>query len=134
MKRLWLSLLFAALITTPLAAQTAKTLPAAGPPKTSKDQASYSIGMSVGKSLMADGLDRDVINPLMLAQGIIDALTGAKPALSEAESKAALQQFQKTMQARQEQQGNKAKSEGATFLAANAKKPGVKVLPSGLST
>ncbi len=132
MKRLWLSMLFASIITSPLAAQTAKTSPAATPPKTPKDQASYSIGMSVGKSLKTQGLNGTIINPLMLARGIVDALTGAKPAMTEAESMAAIKAFEQTMQAEQEQQGDKAKAEGAAFLAANAKKPGVKVTASGL--
>ncbi len=139
MKRLWLSLLFASLLTAPLAAQTAKEPAKAEPPKTPKDQASYSIGMSVGKSLMGQGLDGNIVNPAMLARGIVDALTGAKSVLSEAETMAAMQAFEKTMQekqqqmqAQQQQLGAKAKAAGAEFLAANAKKEGVTVLPSGL--
>ncbi len=132
MKRLWLTLLFASLITSPLAAQPAKTAPASAPPKTPKDQASYAIGLSVGKSLKGQGLNGTIVNSMMLARGIIDALTGAKPALSEQESMAAIQAFEKTMQAQQQEKGAKAKAEGEAYLAANAKKPGVKVLPSGL--
>ncbi len=93
MKRLWLSLLVAtplvaAVAAAPLIAQT-KTAPAATPaaqpPKTVKDQASYSIGMNIGRQLKGDALD---VNAAMVARGIVDALTGAKPALSNAEMQA----------------------------------------------
>ncbi len=134
MKRLWLSLLVAAWITSPLAAQNS-TPPAAAapaaqqPPKSVKDQASYSIGLSIGKNLKGDDLD---VNPSMVARGIIDALTGAKPALTDAEMQAALGEFEKLVMQQRSQKGDAAKKEGVDFLAANAKKPGVKVLPSGL--
>lgn len=139
MKQFWLTLMVATLVATPLAAQTAKTQPTAEPPKTPKDQASYSIGLSVGKSLQAQGLDGELVNPAMLARGIIDALLGSKPALTDTEQMAAMRQFeltmqakQKEMQAEQQKMGEQAKVDGEAFLTANAKKPGVKVLPSGL--
>jgi FKBP-type peptidyl-prolyl cis-trans isomerase FklB len=140
MKRLWLTLLFASL-TTPLIAQEApKASPTpTPPPQTPKDQASYSIGIRVGKDLQDQGLDSETITPAMLARGIVDALTDAAPALTEEQMMAAMQEFAKTMQAKrvameaeQQKAGEKAKAEGEAFLAANAQKPGVKVLPSGL--
>ena len=132
MKRICLSLLLASLLSAPVAAQTAKAPPAAEPPKTDKDQASYSIGLSVGRSLKGQGLDGTVVNPLMLARGIIDALTGAKPALDDTQAMAAMQKFEQGMQAKAKEKGDKAKAAGTEFLTANSKKPGVKVLPSGL--
>ena len=68
----------------------------------------------------------------MLARGIIDALTGAKPALNDTQAMAAMQKFEQGMQAKAKEKGDQAKAAGDGFLAANAKKPGVKVLPSGL--
>jgi FKBP-type peptidyl-prolyl cis-trans isomerase FklB len=132
MKRLVLSLLVAVVVTSPLAAQAPTTpgTPAAPPaPKTVKDQASYSIGLNIGRNLKSDGLD---VNPAMLARGIVDALTGAKPALSDADVAAALKAFQQMMEESRSKQGDAAKKEGVDFLAANAKKPDVKTLPSGL--
>ncbi len=135
MKRFGLILLVAALVTSPLVAQppatpaTPTTPAAAPPPKTLKDQASYSIGLNIGRNLKSDALD---VNPEMIARGIVDALKGAKPALSDAEVAAALKSFQQMMEASRAKQGDVAKKAGVDFLAANAKQPGMKVLPSGL--
>ncbi len=132
MKRLWLSLLLASLVTAPLAAQTGTFPPAAQPPKTLKDQASYSIGLNIAQSLKRDGLDDSNINPAMLARGIVDALTNAKPALTDEQIRTAMTEFQKIMQESRVQQAGKSQQEGTTYLAENAKKPDVQVLPSGL--
>jgi len=139
MKKIWLSLLLATVIIAPLAAQSAKTQPAKKPPTTPQEQAGYSIGMSVGQNLVTQGLDKDVIDPAMLARGIVDALTGADPALTDEQAMAAMQQIQQTMQARQQQmqaqakvEGQQALAAGEAYLKANAQKQGVTVLPSGL--
>lgn len=140
MKRFCLTSLVFSLLAAPLIAQNpVPGATAAPPPTTPKDQASYGIGMSVGASLKGQGLDAEIINPAMLARGIIDALAGAKPALTQEQLAAAMQQFEATMQAKQQrmqaqqqQLGAKAQTEGAAFLAKNAKAEGVKVLPSGL--
>lgn len=139
MRKCWLSMLCLSFVVTPLFAQEGKAPPASGAPETAKDRSSYAIGRNVGQSLMSQGLDDEIVNPLMLAQGIIDALTGAKSALSEAEEMEAMRTFQQTMQAKQQQMqaeqqqlGTAAKQKGEAFLAQNAAKPGVKTLPSGL--
>jgi FKBP-type peptidyl-prolyl cis-trans isomerase FklB len=130
MKRFCLSSLLALIVATPLVAQDTAS-PKTTPPTSQKDQASYTIGLRMAESLKAQGL-ADEVNPLMVARGIIDMLTGAKTALNEAQQMAALQQLEKTMQSQQQAKGEQYKKEGEAFLAANAKKPGVKVLPSGL--
>ena len=139
MKQLWLSLLFASLIITPLAAQTGGSPPSAEPPKTAKDQASYSIGLSVGKSAPERWNRRDDREPTDARPRHHRCVDRRKPAITEAEMMAAMRQFQETMQAKQQQMnvqmqqlGDQAKAAGEKFLAANAKKPGVKALPSGL--
>ena len=139
MRKHWLGMLFLSLIATPLLAQQGKVPGAADRPESAKDRASYSIGRNVGESLASQGLDDQIVNPLMLARGILDALTGAKSVLSEAEEmeamrtiQQALQAKQQEMQAAQQKLGAAAKQEGVTFLAQNARKPGVKALPSGL--
>src|SRR5689334_21496121 len=53
--------------------------PAAGF-KTQKEKVSYAIGMEMGKGVKAQGLDLD---PSVLAAGLRDAMSGAKPQMSE---------------------------------------------------
>ncbi len=108
--------------------------------KTQKDKVSYTIGLDMGNSLKKQSIDVDT---KILAQGIKDALAGAKPLMTEQEIKdtiAALRDElmakQKEAVAKQQEQmkalGEKNKKEGEAFLAENAKKEGVKTLPSGL--
>jgi FKBP-type peptidyl-prolyl cis-trans isomerase FklB len=110
----------------------AKTV-AVRPLVTDKDKESYAIGMNVGKSLKGQPLDLD---PNIVAEGLKDTLSGAKPALTDDEVKAVLTQLQGEMRAKQEammqQVGGANKQEGDAFLAANKGKEGVVALPSGL--
>jgi FKBP-type peptidyl-prolyl cis-trans isomerase FklB len=129
MKRVCLSLLVAATLSSPLLAQ-APAIPKDAP-QSPKDKASYAIGLNIGQNLAGQGL-KEHINALMIARGLVDALTGAKPALTEAEGMTAMQQLEQTMQQAMAQAGEQAKKDGTAFLAANSKKADVKVLPSGL--
>ncbi len=101
--------------------------------KTQKEKVSYAIGMEMGKGVKAQGLD---VDPNILVKGLNDALSDAKPQMSEEELRqviTALQQEmrQKQMQA-QEAAATENKTKGEAFLAANAKKDGVVALPDGL--
>jgi FKBP-type peptidyl-prolyl cis-trans isomerase FklB len=100
--------------------------------KDAKQRVSYSIGADIGKNFKRSEID---VDPKALAAGLADALAG-KPALTEEEMKETLQKFQMEMmakmQTKQKDAGAKNLKEGEDFLAANAKKEGVKVLPSGL--
>jgi len=87
-----------------------------------RDRVSYGIGRNIGESLKGDELDVDVA---LLARGIADALGGVESPQTDEEFKEALQEFQKAM-------SNKALAKNEDFLKANAKKEGVKSLPSGL--
>jgi len=49
-------------------------------PKETKDKISYSIGISIGGNLKRQGVD---VNDAMLINGIKDALSGAKPKLTD---------------------------------------------------
>jgi FKBP-type peptidyl-prolyl cis-trans isomerase FklB len=101
--------------------------------KTDRDKQSYAIGLEMGNNMKRQGVDLD---GNLIAQGIRDALAGGKTLLTEAEVKDAVMAFQKDLmakhQAMQKAAGDKAKADGETFLAANAKKEGVKTLSSGL--
>ncbi len=96
--------------------------------KDQKDKVSYGIGMNIGFNLSRQKVD---INPDILAAGIKDAIAG-KPQLTSDQVKDVMAQFEKDMEQKQKQAGEKNKTEGAKFLEENKKKPGVKTTASGL--
>src|SRR5438093_1928773 len=96
--------------------------------KDQKDKVSYSIGMQIGFNLARQKVD---INPDVLAAGIKDSLAG-KPQLTPDQVKDIMAQFEKDMEQKQKQLGEKNKTEGAKFLEENKSKPGVKTTASGL--
>ncbi|MGA3293156.1 MAG: FKBP-type peptidyl-prolyl cis-trans isomerase [Candidatus Acidiferrales bacterium] len=103
------------------------------PLTTQKEKASYAIGLNIGRNLSKQSVD---VDPSLVAQGLKDALTNAKPLLTDDEAKAALTQLQSEMNAKQEAARQKAgeanMKAGAEFLASNKTKDGVVTLPSGL--
>ena len=100
---------------------------------TEKDKQSYAIGLNVGQSLHRDGI---VVDPKILARGLQDAMAGGKVLLTDDQIKTVMTDLKN--QVRQEQEAKRQaaletnKKDGAAFLAANATKPGVVTLPSGL--
>src|SRR5213596_151876 len=96
--------------------------------KDQKDKISYSIGMNIGLNLSRQKVD---ISPDVLAAGLKDALAG-KPQLTPDQVKDVMAQFEKDMEQKQKQLGEKNKTEGAKFLEENKKKPGIKTTASGL--
>ncbi len=112
------------------AAADAKAIP--GLP-TEKDQVSYMIGMEMAQSLQQVKGDVDVD---VIAKAIRTVLAGEKPLMTEQQAAQVAQDFGQKMMARKqaEMQADAAKNlkAGEEFLAANAKKPGVVTLPSGL--
>ena len=100
--------------------------------KTSAQRISYCIGADLGNTFKEQGIE---IDGKALAAGLADSLKG-KTVLSEDEMKEVMLAFQKEMmtkmQAKQSAAGAENLAAGKAFLEANAKKEGVKVLPSGL--
>src|SRR6266542_2997861 len=96
--------------------------------KDQKDKVSYSIGMNIGLNLSRQKVD---INTDVLAAGIKDAIAG-KPQLTQDQVKDIMTKFEKDMEQKQKEAGEKNKTEGAKFLEENKKKPGVKTTASGL--
>ena len=98
-----------------------------------KEKFSYSIGMDIGGNLKRQSVE---VDPDLLAKGLKDSYGGGKTILTEDQARQAIADFQKTLMAKQaetmQKQSEKNKAEGEKFLAENAKKEGVKVLPSGL--
>jgi len=101
--------------------------------KTPAQKFSYCFGLQIGNSLKRQGIELD---PEMLAKAIKDVVTGGKPLLTDAEAMQVMENFRKDMKAKQDdvnkKAGEKNKKDGDAFLADNAKKEGVKTLPSGL--
>jgi FKBP-type peptidyl-prolyl cis-trans isomerase FklB len=100
---------------------------------TTKEKASYAIGMNLGGGLHRQNID---VDSAALIQGLKDTLSGNKTLLTDEEARAALMQLQSEMQskmqAKQAAEGEANKKEGDAFLAANKTKEGVVTLPSGL--
>jgi len=101
--------------------------------KNQKEKVSYSIGLNIGRNIGNDLKKQSAdIDPNILVKGIQDALTSAKPLLTDQEIQETIAAFQKEMMAKWEEMAKKNKAEGEAFLAENKKKEGVKTLPSGL--
>jgi FKBP-type peptidyl-prolyl cis-trans isomerase FklB len=101
--------------------------------KSDKEKISYSIGMDIGGNLKRGSVE---VDPDLLARGLKDSYVGGETLLTEDQARQAVADFQKTLAAKQAETMNilseKNKADGEKFLAENAKKEGVKVLPSGL--
>ena len=101
--------------------------------KGDKEKLSYSIGMDIGGNLKRQSVE---VDPDLLAKGVKDGYGGGKTILSEEEARKTITDFQKTLMAKQaeamQKLSEKNKADGEKFLAENAKKGGVKTLPSGL--
>lgn len=111
----------------------AETPPAASPFQNDEETLSYIIGFSMAQNLQQQ-LQRDGIevNADILTQAIRDAISGAEPRMNPESMQAFMMQFQRTMMARRQEQATKNLEAGKAFLDENAKKEGVKTLPSGL--
>ena len=96
---------------------------------TQKEKASYAIGMNIGAGLHRDSVD---VDPNILAQGLKDGMSGAKPQMSDDDMKAALTTLQTEVQQKQQLKIESYKKAGEAFLVANKTKEGVVTLPSGL--
>jgi FKBP-type peptidyl-prolyl cis-trans isomerase FkpA/FKBP-type peptidyl-prolyl cis-trans isomerase FklB len=101
--------------------------------KTEKEQASYVVGMTIGKSLepIKDEVDMDT-----LVKAVKATMAGDKPLLTEPQAQQIAQAFDQRLQAKKlvetQAAAKKNATEGVAFLAANGKKPGVTTTASGL--
>jgi FKBP-type peptidyl-prolyl cis-trans isomerase FklB len=101
----------------------------AAKPSSEKEQFSYAIGFQVGQGFKRDSLD---IDTKAMAQAIDDVLNNKEPQLSMDEMRAAMESVQKKLLAARASKGEKAKTDGQAFLAANKKKKDVITRDSGL--
>jgi len=98
-----------------------------------KQKLNYSVGYQVGGDFRRQGLE---IDPELVVKGVLDAQAGAEPLMTPQEMRQALtelsQQAAAAAKQQREEQAGKNLAEGKAFLAENAKKKGVRTLPSGL--
>lgn len=122
---------FAAALSAGLAVFAPAIAGAADPAMDDAARMHYALGYQLGKDLVA--IDA---RPQDLAKGIEDGRNGAKARLTDEEMNAALAQLEQNITAQrnkeQVESAQKSLAEGKAYLAANAKKPGVKATATGL--
>jgi FKBP-type peptidyl-prolyl cis-trans isomerase FklB len=96
---------------------------------TQKQRSSYGVGMNVGKRFKHEMIDLDFD---AFVKGFKDAMTDAKPGLTDAELNEAMAKLRTDVEQKASEQGEKSKKEGADFLAKNKSEKGVQTAPSGL--
>jgi FKBP-type peptidyl-prolyl cis-trans isomerase FklB len=98
-----------------------------------RQRASYAVGMMLGLNWQQQGIDVDLD---LVSRGVKDAQSGGATLLTPQEMRNTLEQFQKTLAAKQQQLraelAAKNKAEGEAFLATNKNNPGVITLTNGL--
>lgn len=108
--------------------------------ETDQQKISYALGVDIGASLSQSAADLDFA---LVAKGLSDSASGAELAMTPEDMQAALSKLQQQMQAEQQKQMqeqmeqmqaqmNKTITAGKAYLEENAKRKGVKTLPSGL--
>jgi len=93
------------------------------------DKVSYTIGIQLGQNFQQQGID---INPDILSSALKDVFAGNTPLLTNEEMTATMQNFQKEMIAKQQQQASDNLAAANAFLAENALKTGITTLPDSL--
>ena len=88
---------------------------------------SYALGMVIGHNLKGMGVKN--LNATQFAQAVTDVLEGHATLLDDAEAQRTVSVF---LQRQQAEAGKAVREEGERYLAENAQKEGVTVLPSGL--
>ena len=101
--------------------------------KTEMDKVSYAIGTQLAQNFKRQSVEIKIES---FVRGIKDVMAGRELALTQEEMKQVMTGFSQRMRAKKQekQKAEAAKNlaAGKAFLAANGKKEGVKVLPSGL--
>lgn len=91
------------------------------------DKLSYALGMVIGHNLKSMGVN--TLQVTDFAAAVSDVTGGQTPRMTDAEAQQLVTNF---LQKQQAEAGRAVREEGEAFLAENAKKEGVVVLPSGL--
>ena len=104
------------------------SLPAAeeSPFKSTKEKASYALGMNIGKQLRQNGAE---IDTEIYVKALKEAMSGGKLLLTDEQVRETLMAFQTELRTKTL---DKNKKDGETFLAENKKKEGIVTTASGL--
>lgn len=98
------------------------------------DKVSYALGLGIGQQLAQMGATE--LNIDDFAAAIKDVISGKELKVSNREAQSIVQDYfrqqEEKINAKRAEQGKAAKADGEKYLAENAKKEGVVVLPSGL--
>lgn len=98
------------------------------------DKLSYALGLGIGRQLAQMGANELDINDF--AAAIKDVIAGNEPKITNREAQTIVQSYfakqEEKLNAERAEKGKAAKVAGEKYLAENAKKDGVVVLPSGL--
>lgn len=98
------------------------------------DKLSYALGIGIGSQLA--GMGAKGLNIDDFAQAVKDVISGTPLKVNNAEAQSLVQAFFQEQEEKQRaaaaEAGKVAKAAGESFLAENAKKEGIIVLPSGL--
>lgn len=98
------------------------------------DRISYALGLSMGNNFRSSGIEK--IDFKDFADGVAAVYSGATPRMSYDEAKEEIRRYFTAMEERQQaeaaEKGKINRQAGEAFLAENAKRPEVKVTPSGL--
>ena len=98
------------------------------------DKVSYALGLGIGRQLAQMGANDLSIEDF--AAAIKDVVAGNELKVSNREAQTIVQEYfrkkEEKLNAERAEKGKVAKAEGEKYLAENAKKEGVTVLPSGL--
>ncbi len=107
------------------------TVQAAEPMKLPDDKAkqSYTFGYQVGARLKGQAQD---MNAAIFARGVQDGMSGATPALTEEEMTTVARKYQEQVMQKRQAVAEENRKRGEAYLAGNRKKPGVRVLESGV--
>ena len=97
--------------------------------ETAADQASYGVGLNIGRQLAREPFD---MNGDAVIAGIRDAIAEADPQITEEVIQAAFQTITEEQQRKQQALGDEVAKASEAFLAENATRDGVKVTESGL--
>ncbi len=97
-------------------------------PATDIEKASYAIGVDIARNFKRQSVEIDC---QALARGMRDVVSG-QLAMTDDEMRQAIAKLQAQMRDRAKMAGELNRKQGEEFLAANGKRGGVTVLPSGL--
>jgi len=101
--------------------------------KDENDRVNYSLGHQIGGDFERQGVE---IRPELVVKGIQDALSGAEPLMTPEEMNKTLMELKRRIVTAQREERKQAAEDnlakGKAFLEENAKKEGVRTLPSGL--